>query len=421
MVSNSRYANLGEVPLKAMAQLRGLSPNGDKDSLVQRLVAQDIETGAVGETDNEAGEPNDETWDSDVKAAEITNGADDDEAWEGKKTSKRVAAKPEIRVSKDIEDLQDTSTAGDIEELEPIIEDKGDLQDAAPATEDVDPKVAEGTHDVSTADVLRSEADVPVGEVSKKKRRRGKKGGKKVNKNKATEGSDTAGGKAEKGSVEPEVAHDVDDAEAVGKASSTASTVVEDNDAVDSETSSGSIEPDMTQDVLDSENASGSVEPGVTLDVVADQGGYDAESAVELSSTAPTVVEEPSSGLEKTIQVEDEPAEDIQAPSSPEVKLRQITKKARTVRASPDQFDVLGVEEDNVAKLEAIESAIDLAMDPANDSAPKKSRKRGKKGGKKVQKAVAKKTQPKHFTHVACAAALFGVVGVAVGVSAMFA
>jgi len=413
MVSNSRYANLGEAPLKVMAQLRGLSPNGDKDSLVQRLVAQDIETS----------EPKDETPDSDLEATAITNGADDDEGWEvvGKKTPKRTATKREIRMSKDVEYLQDTSTTEDMEELQPVVggEDEvapvtvvgpevdGDLRDSAPATEDVNSKGAEDTQEALTADIT-------VVEVSKKKRRRGKKGGKKVNKNKASEDSDTAGKEAEEGSVEPGVAHDVDDAEAVGNASSTASTFVED-------VSSAAPSDVEDNDAVDGETSSGSVKSGVTQDVVADHGGDDAESAVELSSTAPTLVEEPSSGIEKTDGVEDEPAEDIQTPSSPDVKLRQIKKEAHTVRASPNQFDVLSAEDDNVAKLEAINAAIDLAMDSTNDSAPKKSRKRGKKGGKKVQKAAAKKTLPKHFTHVACAAALFGVVGVAVVVSVIFA
>jgi hypothetical protein len=443
MASNSRYVNLSEAPLKVMAQLRGLLPDGDKDTLVQLLVAQDVEISAAGVTEDEAAEPNDKTRDSDVEAAEVTNGAEDYEAWEiiGEKTSKRAAAKPEIRAQKRVEGIQDTSNAEHMEEIEPVVirrKDKAvpvteavdpevaeDLQDASTTEEpmDVDTKVAEAIYDVPTANVLQSEADIPVGEVSKKKRRRGKKGGKKFNKNKTLEDNDAAGKEIKEGSIDPEAVHDVDDAGTVSKAPSTASsaalTVVEDHEAVHNETES---------DLVDS---------GVTQDTVADHGGDDVESAVEVSSTAHTVAEEQSPDLEKTNEVDDKsvediqaqasstvvtehgPFEDIQASSSPEVKFRQTTK-ARTVPASPNQFDVLSVEEDNVIELEAIDAAIDLAVDPANNSAPKKSRKRGKKGGKKVQKATAKKMQPSHFIHVACAAALVGAVGVAVGVLVLF-
>ncbi|KAH5421064.1 hypothetical protein HBI46_082860 [Parastagonospora nodorum] len=433
MASNSRYANLSEAPLEVMAELRGLSPDGDKDTLVQLLVAQDIEISAAGVTEDEAAEPNDKTWNSDVEAAEATNGADDYEAWEvvGKKTLKRAAAKPEIRVPKNVEGIQDTSNAEHMEEIEiepvvvgrkdeavPVtevvdIEVTEDLQDASTTEEPmaVDAKVTEAIHDVPTDNVFQSEVDIPVGEVSKKKRRRGRKGGKKVNKNKATEYKDAASKEIKEDSMDFEAVHEVDDAGTVSKAPSTASTVVE-------EASSAALTVFEDNEAVHNETDSDLVESEATQDIAADHSGDDAESAVELSSTAPTVAEEQSPELEKTNEVDDKSVEDIQASSSHEVKFRQITK-ARAVPASPNQFDVLSVEEDNFIKLETIEAAIDLAVDLANDSTPRKSRKRGKKGGKKVQKATAKKVQPKQFMHVACAAALVGMVGVAVGVLVM--
>jgi hypothetical protein len=507
MASNNRYAALDTAALKAMSQLRSLSPSDDpssseKESLIQRLTAQDRVTAkeqGKPEDTYEPGAPEDKSWDwdfGDEPAAEKKSSwadevADAEEEAQGSwevvgarkpfsspckeddvfgpiveeedfnsahsqtrlDTNREQAEAPEyiedIRCGPDNDSQEALHEESAVEqatlEQELKREPRVDIV-ASAATEQDDIPAQEPGVDIAVPSAADSK-DVTVQQSgtteAKKKRKRGKKGGKKVNKEKTTppvsvEAStaveeplvepfytiEAANVEAIVAAEDPQCPHPsdsyLDDAETVVEPEtsvSVAPTEVEVEDAVVGK------DEECTEDIQDT--LSSSAAPIKVDDTVVEMS--DEEGTEDFQDTLSSNAEEDS------IVLSTKPI--VTLPAFEKVKARARPQKSKLKSnqvfdpTSRNFFDVLDTPATSLTDPDLDLDADDEdTITPPSDSAydslePKKkskARKRGKKGGKKVQKQIAAKELKKKKgvspVLLGVAAALVGVVGYAVGI-----
>jgi len=181
MVSTNPYAALDNAALQTLAQLRGLSPDGDNMQILERMTAQDRATGTSVKVAAEA--PVD---------AKKRDSVADEAGWEiagahnkrksksssaGTQTPNEEAECPQDTVAIEAEDDAVPMAKDDAPAPEPVTVDGSKEETTAPASH----AAAPDSKEVSSESAKEESADSP-----KKKRKRGKKGGKKVNKKTAT-------------------------------------------------------------------------------------------------------------------------------------------------------------------------------------------------------------------------------------------
>jgi len=178
MVTTTPYAALDNAALQALAQLRGLSPDGDKMQILERMTAQDRATGTSVKVAVEA--PVD---------AKKRDSVADEAGWEIAGAHKKRKSKGSSNTS--LEEAgcpQDTGAIEAEDDAVPMAKDEAVAPE--PVTVDVSNEQADSFlgHDVGpgSKEVLSESAKEQSADSPKKKRKRGKKGGKKVNKKTAT-------------------------------------------------------------------------------------------------------------------------------------------------------------------------------------------------------------------------------------------
>jgi hypothetical protein len=466
---NNRYSTLNPGSLKAVAQLRSLSPSGgrsggEKDTLIQRLIAQDgvtaMEQGLAEETyeikscasvftgETAAGEKR--SWADEVADAEeesgwevvgvrmpvVTPRKEDDvfgpfqeeDIQDGLNVVSEEPApdlyqqtaaeyydsdRPETYQDAFVEEIDAQKNTEDIhavliaasEEVQydwsgpevtqqPTYEQE--LNDEPDA--DIVPPVVVGGENISVQQFGTTDA--------KKKRKRGKKGGKKIDKNKTT----------------PTVSNEAF-IEAVEQLSSEAIELPDITDVQDAE---ATVVPEDLQGLHPSDpyldGAETVIEPSVFMYVAMtevedpvvekmDAEGHE-HSQHDLSSSAAstevddTAVEKSTDGVREDIQdtLSSQPLlaiKSIPSGPTPAVKMRyfKLEKKSKPtfICTSRNLFGVLDTcasatdAEDDVDDEETITPPSDFTYESPEPKKKSKARKRGKKGGKKVQKQASKK------------------------------
>lgn len=380
MASTNRYAALDTVPLKTIAQLRSVSADEDKDTLVQRLIAQDRESAqelGIPADVYEKGTPDHKSWDWDI-------GEDDED---GDASELIGARKPLSKM------IVEERLNEDDPEIEPNEQPEADST-ASSVADSKDQTVQQP----STTDH----------ETAKKKRKRGKKGGKKVNKTKNPDSSSTEVSGLDS---EPSILTDAQDADGTKVPGAIQNVLIYD--------------PKLSEiDVIyQNHHSSGLIDVSSIASVASD-----AKAIIESSpSIAATEFEDSvdGQGVLGSDVMEGEGNEGIEGHLSSttlnlfERELSGMPASTADADADSSSHPIATPVDSSASSSPSSQEFIDSAYDTID--APKKSRKRGKKGGEKAQKRFAAHEVQKEKKMLSllllwAATVLVGVVGFSVGV-----